>query len=804
MAASSDTEEQAWYFAAIRSLESPAVSVDPNVSTITYDGAIRSDESRVKPITPEELVHATIIGLLCGDAYNYPLDMVGHEIHFAHGSKGSKADEVDVVVYDRDGLPFAIFELKSAQDFEREKYRAIQYQLFGTAPITGSPRLLVYATVQPRGATPAIEAICVDYTKYKSFEAWRDAGEPHSNDFPREYRDLDYKPLSNQGENPLNLNGTLADFRSIALTFHSEFFGEHPDNTIYVNLVKCLLAKIHDERTTEKGNEYRFQVFQAAGQPERAEEVFERINDLYKQAYKRYVASDDSDEDEISTREFSAERVKTVVQGLQRLSITMGAARNGDVIGAFFEEILQAGFKQDRGMYFTHDNLVRFMVEAVGLKQLIYKTWKSASHPENRLPYIIDPACGSGTFLLHCMQAVTDTVRNGNRIFTADPEAEEFFAVNFSVDRPNRWAERFIYGFDPKFVMAITAKVNMVLHGDGSAHVLKEDAFSPFSKYPEDQVRLRPRNETQRSVPGARYSSDMCETFDLLVSNPPFGVTLAQETRTKVRSTFTLPESTSSEGLFIERCFQLLKPGGRLAVVVPESLLNGKEMMEVRMFLYRMFTIKSIVSMPRTLFIDTPTKTSILIAQKKVRDEIDEWDTRWQSADQKASQCVANARRVLYKKYCKDHTADEVARAFTEAIRPIIPDNSWVIKGGSNPSVLRMSVDWTDKTSEEASDHYSSILRTSDFQRIRDQYVFKSVASEISYEFPVYEVDEVGYKLSKRGERQRPNQLIRMRGKTTGQDISNLHLADEECDTVVDVANPQTVLDEIIAETSWS
>jgi len=804
MTANNDIEEQAWYFAAIRSLDSPAVFVDPNASTVTYDGDIRSDESRVKPITPEELVHATTIGLLCSDAYNYPLEMVGHEIHFAHGSRGSKADEVDVIVYDGDGLPFALFELKSAQDFEKEKYSAIQYQLFGTAPITGSPRLLVYATVLPRGETPVIEAICVDYTKYKSFEAWRDAGEPHSNDFPRQYRDLDYRPLSNQGENPLNLNGTLADFRSIALTFHSEFFGEHPDNTIYVNLVKCLLAKIHDERTTEKGNEYRFQVFQTAGQPETAEEVFERINDLYKQAYRRYVASDDSDEDEISTREFSAERVKTVVQGLQRLSITMGAARNGDVIGAFFEEILRAGFKQDRGMYFTHDNLVRFMVEAVGLKQLIYETWKSASHPENRLPYIIDPACGSGTFLLHCMQAVTDTVRNSNGIFTADPEAEEFFSVNFSVDRPNRWAERFIYGFDPKFVMAITAKVNMVLHGDGSAHVLKEDAFSPFSSYPEGQVRLRPRNETQRSVPGARYSSNMCETFDLLVSNPPFGVTLAQETRTKIRNTFTLPESTPSEGLFIERCFQLLKPGGRLAIVVPESLLNGKELMQVRIFLYRMFTIKSIVSMPRNLFIDTPTKTSILIAQKKMQDEIHEWDARWQSAYQKADHCVANARRVLYKKYYKDHTADEVARAFTEAIKPIIPDNSWVIKGGSNPSVLRMSVDWTGKTSKEASDHYKSILRTSDFQRIRDQYAFKTVASDISYEFPVYEVDEVGYKLSKRGERQRPNQLIRMRGKTTSQDISNLHLADEECDTVVDVTNPQTVLDEIMAEVSWS
>ena len=139
--------------------------------------------------------------------------------------------------------------------------------------------------------------------------------------------------------------------------------------------------------------------------------------------------------------------------------------------------------------------------------------------------------------------------------------------------------------------MAITAKVNMVLHGDGSTHILKEDAFSPFSKYSD--VRLRPCNENQRSITRSLYRPDMCETFDLVVSNPPFGVTLASETRAKIGVTFNLPPTTPSEGLFIERCFQLLKPGGRLAIIVPESLLNGKELINVRLFLYRMFKMES-------------------------------------------------------------------------------------------------------------------------------------------------------------------------------------------------------------------
>ena len=59
-------------------------------------------------------------------AYNYPTEAIGHEIHFAHGSRGSKADEVDIIVYDSDNLPFALMELKSHHDFEREKYPAIR------------------------------------------------------------------------------------------------------------------------------------------------------------------------------------------------------------------------------------------------------------------------------------------------------------------------------------------------------------------------------------------------------------------------------------------------------------------------------------------------------------------------------------------------------------------------------------------------------------------------------------------------------------------------------------------------------
>ena len=110
-------------------------------------------------------------------------------------------------------------------------------------------------------------------------------------------------------------------------------------------------------------------------------------------------------------------------------------------------------------------------------------------------------------------------------------------------------------------------------------------------------------------------------------------------------------------------------------------------------------------------------------------------------------------------------------------------EDFWVLRGGRNASVLRTALDWSNKKAEAATEHYKNILKTSDFRRLRTQYAFQTVVASISdcsYDFPVFEVDEVGYKLGKRGERPRPNQLFRLQGKENNQAITNLHLAQEE------------------------
>src|ERR1039458_7018256 len=149
-------------------------------------------------------------------------------------------------------------------------------------------------------------------------------------------------------------------------------------------------------------------------------------------------------------------------------------------VGAVCEKAARTvlcGGRSVMGVPTAIDNIVRFMVEAVDLAGLTRKVWQKSNHPENRLPYVIDPACGSGAFLLHAMTTITATVKGAAKKLVADHDAQQFYNARMSDDQPNYWAEAFVYGFDPKFIMAITAKVNMVLHGDGSAHIFKDDAF---------------------------------------------------------------------------------------------------------------------------------------------------------------------------------------------------------------------------------------------------------------------------------------------------------------------------------------
>ena len=797
-----NNSEIEWYVNQINKFGSTDQMVRANIheSLITYPSNLRSDESLTKSFEPEELVHGLLVNLMLSDQYQYSIDKLYHEQYFAHGSSGSLSDEVDLIIYDEDDLPYAVWELKASEKYKVDEDKAIQYQLFGTATLIGSPKLLVYATIYAKDKEPSIELKCIDYTQYKSYESWVDAGSPCSTVFPKSYQDLDYQPYINGSTKDLRTGTTQSDFRAVANSFHNEFFGEHPDNALFINLVKCLLAKIYDERKTKNGHEYSFQIKYKNGRPQTSSEIMETVNKLYSEAYTRYIEKDVAP-DEIDPKEFSKEKVKSVVLALESLSITKGAALHGDVIGAFFEEILRAGFKQDKGMYFTHSNLIKFIIETIDIEGLTKKVWANATHPENRLPYVIDPASGSGAFLLHSMNSITSAIKTNAKSLVSDFEEKQFYEARMNDGMPNYWAENFIYGFDPKFIMAITAKVNMVLHGDGSAHMFKYDAFKPFSSY--NDPKLRPIGEKDRSLPKSNYPFELCETFDVVLSNPPFGVTLGSDTKRTLKKVFSLSESLPSEALFIERAFQLLKPNGRLGLVLPESIFNAIDLMPVRIFVYRMFKIKAIVALPRNAFIDTPTLTSLLFAEKKKGEEIVAWDEEWNRNVAKGQEIIKKAKNICLKSYAKKIDSPEaLVSELQDVLHDLIEKNEWVYKKGKNAEVLNLNVEVAGRSVDDLKIHFKNILNSTGIAKYITRYAFSRTASLFNVEFKTYMVDEIGYKLSKRKEKSRPNQLISF-VDINNKPIQNLHLCEENYVVSIDRENPKTVLDFVKNEIHW-
>jgi type I restriction enzyme M protein len=101
---------------------------------------------------------------------------------------------------------------------------------------------------------------------------------------------------------------------------------------------------------------------------------------------------------------------------------------------------------------------------------------------------------------------------------------------------------------------------------------------------------------------------------------------------------FLYAEKKNSENLFIERWYQLLKEGGKLGVVLPDSVFDTNENLYIRLFLYRFFFIKAVVSLPQIAFQPyTPTKTSLLFATKKSTAEVEAWDAAWRTASSEYS-----------------------------------------------------------------------------------------------------------------------------------------------------------------------
>ncbi len=337
---------------------------------------------------------------------------------------------------------------------------------------------------------------------------------------------------------------------------------------------KLIFAKLYDELRTPNGKPYKYQW----GTNETDIIVANRIIACYEEARRNDTG--------VFTEDILSEphKIASVVKRLQHVSLDR---TDPDAKGRAFEQFLGEVFRGNLGQYFTRRELVDFLVGMIQPKMD---------------DIILDPACGSGGFLVHSM-------RNVFRQIEADYSGDDSTIFRLK----ESFAKNHIFGIEINERIARVAMMDMVVNEDGHTNI-----------------------EIRSGLDSAFANSNIRDGyFSLVLTNPPFGDTVKREERDKLGQSnledYELSRgkgTTKSEILFIERCTRFLKEGGRLGMVVPDGVLSNPTDQHVREYLLRNFHIQSIVSLPSFAFRKSGSgiRTSLVLARKWRKGEDREQD----------------------------------------------------------------------------------------------------------------------------------------------------------------------------------
>lgn len=302
-----------------------------------------------------------------------------------------------------------------------------------------------------------------------------------------------------------------------------------------------------------------------------------------------------------------------------------------DVKGTAYETIVSNTLKQEAGQFFTPRNLIRCMVEMMD--------------PDENMR-ILDPACGSGGFLTvvldHVRKKITQNMYpefEGKELYLA--EKYNSYEVN---ERVKDYAERMIFGFDFDPDLKKAARMNMVMAGDGHANIFHINSldYPHGSKIDELEKIKETIARSIQTSPDRNFpykSDDAREKFDLIFTNPPFGAKVEVDVEISKRyelghnwskdtyGNFQMGNASSSEApevLFIEQCYNFLKPGGRLAIVLPDGILGNPNTEYVRDWILKRFKLLASIDLPVETFLpQVGVQASLLFLQKKTQAERD-------------------------------------------------------------------------------------------------------------------------------------------------------------------------------------
>ncbi len=516
---------------------------------------------------PEEWIRARTLAYLIIEK-GYPANRIKTEVRVP---RRTPYDFADIVVFRDDNCksPYVVSETKSDGQTSTSRRQAIE-QVFGNANSLRAPYALY---------DEGCESVTFDVANFPSQER-RKNRLGNRDALPEQYgQAAEYAIIAGSDDDISRVS--FRELYNRIQRAHSAIWagGRRDPLKAFDEWSKLLFAKVTDERTTATGKPRRFQV----GANETTAAVASRIHALF-----RHSAQQDPTIFPSGTRiDLPDPKIYDIVAILQAISFTR---TDIDAVGRAFENFFGSVFRGELGQYFTMRQLARFIVAALDIRAT---------------DFVIDPAAGSGGFLLETLLQVWQRVDND---FSGQPSTEvNHIKTEFALQR--------VYGIEIHETLARICKINLLLHHDGHTNV-----------------------ESDRSCLDSSFTLPRLQQwsgkYSRVVGNPPFGDAVKAGDRDTLGDN-ELPnfqiasgrKKVPSEQVIIERSIDLLEPGGRLGLIVPDGLLNNQgersNCPQSRRWIARQGYIEAIVSLPDHAFRHSgaQNKTSIVFFRKFTSQE---------------------------------------------------------------------------------------------------------------------------------------------------------------------------------------
>ena len=369
-----------------------------------------------------------------------------------------------------------------------------------------------------------------------------------------------------------------------------------PKDAAFWQFLYLIFCKMYDERRVGEHRNFwagPYEPFEPAGQ----KEIRRRIQPLFEAVKRAYPALFKGNE-EIT---LSDRALAFIVSELSRYDF---ARTDVDAKGAAYQEIVGTNLRGDRGQYFTPRGAIRLVIQMLAPK-------------ENER--MLDLACGTGGFLVEVLNYINKVFHAEKQVAVGDENTEEFISIR---DRLANYAAKNLFGadFDPFLVRA--AQMNVMMAGNSLGHMYHMNSL----EFPVGHL------------PGVKpaYDEIPVGSIDVIATNPPFGSDIPVTERTILEQyqlarrwerqgtgfvmTQNIKPAVSPEILFIERCIQWLKPGGRLGIVLPDGILGNPGDEYIRYWILRHCWVLASIDLPVESFIveaNVNILTSLLFLKKK-------------------------------------------------------------------------------------------------------------------------------------------------------------------------------------------